>query len=144
MLLLLIVGTLDRRLVATFKRLNLFAKEDFDLLVAIVAKFRQLFVTPHILTEVSNLAGGLPLQTRNACFHLFASSIAAAEEIATPSAKIATTPWFIRFGITDAGIVEAAAAPRLIITVDFPLAQYLASRDLPVINFNHIRYLAWT
>src|SRR6266481_2713988 len=60
LLLLHVVGAHDRRLVSTFKRLSAFAPEDLDTLVAVTRHFRSILVTPHILTEVSNLAGSLP------------------------------------------------------------------------------------
>lgn len=37
---------------------NSFTPDDYSLLVQGVAKFDKLVTTPHILTEVSNLAGG--------------------------------------------------------------------------------------
>lgn len=143
LLLLLVVGTFDRARITTFKRLNIFAREDFDLLVAIVAKFRRLVVTPNVLTEVSNLAGSLPSNVIDACFRTFGNAIMAADEVTIPSASVATLPEFRRFGLTDATIVQVAAAPVLILTVDLDLANHLASRSLPVLNFNHIRYLNW-
>jgi hypothetical protein len=48
-----------------------------------------------------------------------------------------------RFGLTDATIVQAAAAPVLVLTIDLDLANHLAARFLPVLNFNHIRYVNW-
>jgi hypothetical protein len=50
----------DPSLVNSFKRLNSFRLEDFDLLVAVLRLFPVLRTTPHVLTEVSNLANSLP------------------------------------------------------------------------------------
>ena len=144
LLLLLVVGSYDRRRIETFKRLSVFAPEDFDLLVAIVGKFKRLIVTPHVLTEVSNLAGSLPANVKDACFQTFAAAIVAADETTMSSASVATRSEFRRFGLADTIIMQVAARPTLILTIDFPLAQYLASHSLPVINFNHIRYLNWS
>ncbi|MCU1244433.1 MAG: hypothetical protein JWN02_343, partial [Acidobacteria bacterium] len=143
LLLLLVVGTFERARIATFKRLKAFPTEDFDLLRAIVAKFHRLVVTPNVLTEVSNLAGGLPSNVLDACFRTFGNAILAAEEMMISSASVAPLPEFRRFGLTDATIVQVAAAPVLILTVDLDLAIHLAAQSLPVLNFNHIRYLNW-
>jgi hypothetical protein len=143
LLLLLVVGTFERARIATFKRLSVFASEDFDLLRAIVEKFRRLVVTPNVLTEVSNLAGGLPSNVLEACFRTFGNTIVAAEEVTIASASVASLQEFRRFGLTDATIVQVAATPVLILTVDLDLAIHLAAQSLPVLNFNHIRYLNW-
>src|SRR3954449_12972083 len=86
LLLLLVVGIADRKQAAKFKRLSMFAPEDFDLLVQVVASFRRLYVTPNVATEVSNLAGALTGEARRSCFRALAESLRAAVEIVVPSA----------------------------------------------------------
>jgi len=49
---------------------------------------------------------------------------------------------FRRFGITDTGLMSIAKA-HLIVTIDFPLSNYLSSAGIDVLNFNHIRVLNW-
>ena len=143
LLLLLVVGTYNRQRVETFKRLNIFAPEDFDLLIGIIARFRGIVVTPNILTEVSNLAGNLPDHERELCFRIFGESISASDEVYVPSSTVASDATFRRFGLSDAVIIQVASQPVLVMTVDFRLAQYLQFLKLPVLNFNHIRYLNW-
>ena len=55
LLLLLVIGITDRSLIAKHKRTRSFEAEDFDLLVSVLAGYDQVVVTPHIMTEVSNL-----------------------------------------------------------------------------------------
>ncbi len=143
LLLLLVVGAHDRRLVSTFKRLSVFAPEDFDTLVAVAQHFRSVLVTPHVLTEVSNLAGSLPGNVKEKCFRSFAVAIETFIEVMIPSRDASREASFLRFGLTDASIVRAASRSVLVLTMDFALAQYLESIQLAVINFNHIRYLNW-
>ena len=47
--------------------------------------------------------------------------------------------YFPRFGLTDTAILRAARREYLVLTDDFRLAQYLGSRNIDVINFNHLR-----
>ncbi|MGZ5441924.1 MAG: hypothetical protein ACXW31_05605 [Thermoanaerobaculia bacterium] len=143
LLLLLVVGVCDRNQITRYKRLSVFAPEDFDVLVALVAKFRHLFITPHVVTEVSNLAGGLTGDLKRNCFRTLAESIAAAEELITPSRSVSEHDLFVELGMTDAAIHMAAGSPPLVLTMDFRLAQTLAARNRPVINFNHLRYRYW-
>ncbi|HVR40919.1 MAG TPA: hypothetical protein VMU84_17640 [Thermoanaerobaculia bacterium] len=143
LLLLLVIGTCDRKLVRTYKRLSIFAEEDFDLLALVVSAFRHLYVTPNIITEVSNLAGALSGDVKRQCFRTLAESIRASEELIVSSRDASNNEMFVEFGVTDAVINICAGEPPLVLTVDFPLAQTLASRGRPVVNFNHLRYTYW-
>ena len=60
LLLLFLVDSYERKRIRNFKRTSTFSEEDFDLLAAFLQAFKKILTTPHILTEVSNLAGSLP------------------------------------------------------------------------------------
>lgn len=143
LLLLLVVGTYDRSQVGKFKRLIMFVPEDFDILRAVVSRFRNVYVTPNTVTEVSNLAGSFSGDARKHCFRSFAATILASEELIVPSADAAQHFAFEKLGITDAAIFSVAGNPPLVLTTDFPLSQSLAASGLPVINFNHLRFQYW-
>lgn len=121
----------------------MFAPEDFDTLLGILMQFRDLYITPNTVTEVSNLAGSLSGEVRRACFRVFAETIRSSEELIVESRDAAAHFTFPDYGITDAAIFRVAGDPPLILTVDFPLSQTLSAHGLPVINFNHLRYLYW-
>jgi len=55
-LILYLVGKTNKRLILNFKRTQAYAVEDFELLDRFVSHFNKLITTPHVLTEVSNLA----------------------------------------------------------------------------------------
>src|SRR5580765_833556 len=139
LLLLFIVGNHDRSRVRNFKRLSAFVPEDYDLLLAIAARFRRLYLTPNVATEVSNLAGALTGDVRTACFKAFAETVLAWEELSVPSREAVTHSSFTKLGLTDAVMFRAAGHPALVLTTDFALSQRLAAEGLPVINFNHLR-----
>lgn len=143
LLLLLVVGMCDRQQVATFKRLNTFVVEDYDLLVAIVSDFRRIYLTPNVVTEVSNLAGALSGELRRRCFEILAILIRRAEELVIRSTVASEHDMFVEFGVTDVVLEICAGDPPLVLTVDFPLAQILAARGRPVVNFNHLRRSYW-
>jgi len=52
---LLIVGLVGSKHIATHKKLDSYSEEDFKLLVSILDTCRHLVVTPHVLAETSNL-----------------------------------------------------------------------------------------
>ena len=142
MLLLYFVGLLDPRIIPTFKRTDNFAIEDFYTLQAILTLIPRVVTTPNILTEVSNLLGQLPNYQKVPCFDLLAAGIELLDEQYLESKPIAAMGEFRRFGITDAGLMTLAKA-HLIVTIDFPLSNYLSSAGIDVLNFNNIRMLNW-
>src|SRR6266567_2020300 len=109
-------------LVSKFKRLSSFQIEDVDLLSETLKVFPVLKTTPHVLTEVSNLANQLPSWLK---------------EDWIPAATIAHNELFW-LGLTDAGLAQLAST-HVILTIDFPLSNSLESRGLNVINFTHLR-----
>ena len=142
-LLLFYVGAYSREEITRFKRTRKFTIEDHDLLVRILRYFDNRITTPNILTEVSNLANQLPQHHKSGFFMKFASGINLLHEQYISSSDIAERDEFLRFGLTDTGIVQLVQGRYLVLTDDFRLSQYLASLRVDVVNFNHIRTLHW-
>ena len=143
-LLLLYVGSVERRLIERFKRTReRFEQSDFDLVMGFLAPFENRIVTtPHILTEVSNLAGQLGHQKQR-FFPYFAKGISQLIEHYKPSVNLAQSVSFAKFGLTDAAIIDLVKNQFLVLTDDFPLANYLSQQDVDVINFNYLRAASW-
>lgn len=52
---LLVVGSVNKKYISTHKRTNNFVAEDYDLLMANLDGYQELWITSHCLAEVSNL-----------------------------------------------------------------------------------------
>lgn len=142
-LLLYFVGSVNRERITKFSRTKRFIPEDYDLLIQILNRFQKFVTTPNILTEVSNLANQLGEPDRSQCFSQFAQCTSILDEFYVESQTIAATEKFVKFGLTDCGIVSLVRDKYLVLTDEFPLANYLQSIGVDVINFNHIRLLGW-
>ena len=116
-----------------------FTPDDYSLLVQGVTKFDTLVTTPHILTEVSNLAGGLPEPLLGEFRAVFRAVVESMSEQSRPAREIAWDAQFLRFGLTDTAITLIAPGRYLVLTVDLPLCGLLQRRKVDVINFNHFR-----
>ena len=138
-MLLLFVGSFERDLITSFKRLNTFTPEDYDTLVAVIKLFGSIVTTPNILTEVSNLSGELRDQMKNAYYGSFAHSLTLLNETYVRSADVVRTPIFRALGITDAAITLTARKGLLVLTEDLTLYRYLLSNRIDALNFNHLR-----
>lgn len=138
-------SSFDPSLIRTFKRLNAFEPNDLDILAETLAELGDLQTTPHVLTEVSNLANSLPSWKKLAWSAHISGGIAVIPEFYEPASQIMADPGSSEFGLTDAALARLAV-DRVILTMDWRLASMLNSRGLAGINFKHLRpggNLAW-
>lgn len=132
-------ASFDPSLIRTFKRLNSFEAEDIETLAETLSIFSVVRTTPHVLTEVSNLANALPAWRKSEWSKHFSLQVEMIPEEWTPAATIATGD-FMWLGMTDAALARLAST-HVILTLDFPLSNSLESQGLNVINFTHLRSL---
>ena len=146
LLILLFVGLLDRGYIGRFERTKSYTSRDFGALVQVLQYFQRIIVTPHILTEVSNLSGRIHRDRRYAYFQIVRSLLTASpgqfliDEQYRPARLIAREPEFYRLGLTDAAIIHKAAQRHcLVLTDDDPLAEQLTHRGIAVVTFDVVR-----
>jgi rRNA-processing protein FCF1 len=142
LLLLLFLGSYDRRQIATNNRLANFSDDDYDLLILVLERFKRIVTTPNILTEVSNLSNAIPERDRDAYFAMFATRLTLLDEQHVVSSTALTTQW-AKFGLTDAVIAAIAKNRYLVLTDDFRLSQSLQFDGIDTLNFNHLRETYW-
>ncbi len=139
LLLLLWCAQLDRKLVDTFKRLNGFALPDVQLLEQLLPLFRSIHTTPHVLTEVSNLANSLPDWRKQDWAQFFSGKVLTLhEKWIQADVIVKDNKEAMPLGLTDAALVNLSGS-YVILTADRKLAVEIEKRGLAVINFNHIR-----
>ncbi|MFN6569753.1 PIN domain-containing protein [Dendronalium sp. ChiSLP03b] len=145
-LLLFLVGSVNPERITKFNRTQQFIPEDYELLLEFLAKFQKLVTTPNILTEVNSLANQLGEPERSQCFAIFArfaQNVTRLNEHYIKSLDAVTVDRFVKFGLTDCGILTLARGKHLVLTDDLKLTNYLQSLDIDVINFNNIRIFHW-
>jgi len=139
LLLVLVLGSHDRDQVERFRRTRTYTAEDFDLLAQFVGGFREMVVTPNVLTEVSNLAGQLAEPLRSRVLLSLGLLATRVRERYFPSSEAAQEPEFSRFGLADVSVLLTAREKVAVLTDDLPLYLRLSALDLYVVNFNHLR-----
>jgi len=146
-LLLLLVGDLSSTLIERFKpTASHFLAADHGRLREALVGVGPLVVTPHIMTEVSNLLGKTTTDTTRALRSLLVQMIAAfnIQEISVRDI-LATEEGrdvFCTFGLTDAGVVYLADRGYLALTIDFPLSLYIQSKKLEAFNYTTANVLS--
>ncbi|MBA3974883.1 MAG: hypothetical protein C0504_11780 [Candidatus Solibacter sp.] len=138
LLVLLVVGSVNRKRIGQFKRTSSFVEADFDLLRDLLGNSR-IFSLAHVLGEVSNLTdlSGAELSEAREVLKRTINSI---EEPSMPSLTAVQNLVYARLGLTDAAIVESARTHGCaVLTNDLDLTLALQQQNLPAANFTHYR-----
>ncbi|MFA7420740.1 MAG: PIN domain-containing protein [Melioribacteraceae bacterium] len=142
-LLLYIVGVFDINRIQNFKRTKQFIVQDFQLLFEYLSKYDKILTTPYILTEVNSFLNQIDFQSKDEIFNSFSTIINNINEQNYNSTNLCMNNDFKKFGLTDISIYELSKSPFIVLTDDLKLSNYLANKNIDVINFNHIRPLNW-
>ena len=139
LLVLLIVGSVDRELIPRHRRLRGFTIADYDVLRRMVREAGRVFVTPNTLTEASNLLAQHGEPDRSLLLGGLRSLIEESEEVVVRSAEASSNAEYVRLGLTDAALLEAVTADTPVLTVDFDLYR-AAWRKEPDAAVNFAQY----
>ena len=142
LLVLLVVGSVGRDLIAKHRRLKEYTAEDYDTLVDVIGRVDRVHVTPNTLTETSNLLAQHAEPERALLFEKLRILIQRSEEIVVASAEAASNSAFARLGLTDAALLEAITAETPLLTADLELYLTALTKDEgAAVNFTHLRDL---
>jgi hypothetical protein len=143
LLVVYLIGLFDRRQLANCRSIkSSFTNDEFELLARIIGLFDLVVTTPHILTEVSNLAGKLPEPLHVPFRRFFAELIGRLTEQDVPATDLSQAPHFVRFGIADTAISLVAPGKYLVLTEEVALYSLLSRNGVDVMNFSHVRLSA--
>lgn len=140
LLVLLIVGSAGKHLIAKHRRLREFSPEDYGTLMDMISRIDQVFVTPNTLTEASNLLAQHRDPERSRFFDRLRFLIEESREVVVAGKTASRNQFFHRLGITDAALLEAVTDERPLVTVDLEL--YLAATEKSqnaAMNFTYLQ-----
>ena len=142
LLLLLVVGSADKAIIAKHRRLRGYTTEDYDTLLDLLKHFPQVLVTPHTLAETSNLLAQHGNPERARLFEELRFLIHECEEVVVAGTVAANNRAFSRLGLTDAALLEAVAPETPLLTVDWELFRQAWEREADTaVNFTSFRGL---
>lgn len=138
--LLYLVGRYDVHLIGNgkYNKLSKYNLDDYQPLLRLKGVFRKAVTTPHVLTEVSNLASDFPEQTKIECLKRFHETFAAIQELTIDSMTAAQWHNFHYLGLTDSALT-LVSREFLIVTDDARLVKKMNEAGLEALNFNHLR-----
>ena len=142
LLVLLVIGSVDRKLIARHGRTRRFTPEDYDRLLRIIEPLDRVFVTPNALTEASNLLNKKPRDAR--LLPQLRNLIELSKEEVVVSAAAARNSAFARLGLADTALLEVVSEERPLITVDLELYNAALAQGKgkeTAFNFTHLQGL---
>jgi hypothetical protein len=135
-LVLLIVGTLERDLIRTHRRTRSFAPQDYDLLQLTMGRYGRLLTTHGVLTEASNLMGNDFHQEIAGTLIAVCSPLV---EVIHPKETVFAQEGFARLGFADSSILGALDEDTVVLTDDVDLYTQVMYLGWEALNFNHLR-----
>lgn len=144
LILLLIVGSCDLRLIDTHKNLSGYSREDFCTLGDAISLFNDVYLLPHIMAEVSSLARQIKNPARARIQAQLRKLVEGAIELPAVSLDGVRRDEFDRLGLTDAVTLAICtlgkgATDLCLLTADQDLAIQAEMLGCPTINFLHLR-----
>jgi hypothetical protein len=144
LMVLFIVGTVNRNRIESFKRTSKYSKEDYDLLAAVIESLaKPLYTVAHVLAEVSNLTD-LTGKERIQARYLLKETVALLEEPVMASMRAAEAPEYQSLGLVDAAIATVAKENNCaVLTDDLDLYLALLQKKVAAYNFTYLQADAW-
>lgn len=128
LLVLMIIGRVgDGHFIGSSDRLNDYCLEDYDKLWQFVRSYEEIFITPYIAAEVSNLID-LKGRARDEAFEIAKLIFQEFKQMETSIAKDCANLAFIKFGLTDTSII-ASSEDIDILTNDHRMLNMLSSNN---------------
>jgi predicted nucleic acid-binding protein len=143
LLVLFVVGGVNRDRIESFKRTRQYSKTDYQLLLRVLDGFEPLYTLAHVMAEVSNLTdltGRERLQARQ----LLKETLTILREPEMPSVRAAQSAPYESLGLVDAAIAALAREYKCtVLTDDLDLYLALSREGIMALNFAHLRERNW-
>lgn len=140
LMLIYIIGHCDIRYMGEFGHTRNYMPEDHEHISRIMSFFNKKVITPHVLTELSNLYMTVRKDKQRSCLRPFQKLLKATDENNIDKNEILEHPLLGRIGVTDLGIIKAAKQyGYLVFTDDIRMTGLAKKAGIDVLNFNHLR-----
>lgn len=137
---LLLVGSAAPRQIARHKRLSAFDVKDFNRLVELTERTRELVTIPQAIAEVANLAvQGIVDPLRTEILIRLKTFVGEAHEVAVPSRTAVGQKEYTRLGVTDSAWLAAIVPDTVFVTTDESLFVAATQRNIDAVLFSRVR-----
>lgn len=138
LLVLLIAGFTDIRLIERHKNLSSYDADGFDLLVEKLQEFSEVVLTPNTLTEASNLLRQIGDPDRARLTLALRHYVQGRPERYVPSEEASNEATFLRLGLTDAALMRIGREQTVLLSADRHLYLAASKEGVEALNFAHL------
>jgi predicted nucleic acid-binding protein len=129
LLVLFVVGTVNRNRIQDFKRTSKYRIQDFELLLRVLEQWKSIHTVAHVMAEVSNLTD-LPGAERSIARAVLKETISILTEVEVSSVRAAQDLAYPALGLVDAAIAATAREHGCaVLTDDLDLYLRLTARQ---------------
>lgn len=131
-LVVLLLGTIDTKLIGKHKRASIYEKKDYENLSNFIGDYSNLLVIPNVWTEVDDLLNNFSGNYRYRYLIAIKEIIEKSSEKYFESNKIINHYSFDYVGLTDSILIEIAKNCECIITSDSKLSDLAVAHGITV------------
>lgn len=133
-LVVLILGTIDVRLISTHRRTSIYEVQDYLDLVQVVGELSELVVLPNVWTETDNLLNGSLPRRKWEYISVVKQVVAKTTERFLSTQTAVNSSAFFTLGITDSLLLHYGAQCDLLITSDSALSDLAIAKGIKVFD----------
>jgi hypothetical protein len=144
LLLLLIVGQYDKNFIPQHRRLEKYEIIDFEWLINFIKHFKKIIITPHILTELSNLSFTMSEPKLSDYIKRFVFILKSFTEENLSLSNILSLDLLPELGVTDSAFIDIAKNKNyLVITDDLNAYVNMEKQKIDAINYTYVKDYIW-
>jgi hypothetical protein len=133
-LVVLILGTIDERLISSHRRTSIYEVQDYLDLVQTVGELSQLVVLPNVWTETDNLLNGSLPRRKWEYISIVKQVVANSTERFLSTQTAVDSAEFFTLGITDSLLLHYGTQCDLLITSDSALSDLAIAKGIKVFD----------
>jgi hypothetical protein len=132
---LFLAGQINENKIQNYTRNSLYTKDDYYLLLNIVANYDRIITSPNILTEVDNILNRITGEDKYKYLIIVKNIYKQTIEKYIKTEAVSQNWFFDILGITDSSILMMAKECELLISGDSSLCDYAKSLNIKTFDF---------
>jgi predicted nucleic acid-binding protein len=132
---LFLAGQINENKIQNYTRNSLYTRDDYYLLLNIVANYDRIITSPNILTEVDNILNRITGEDKYKYLILVKNIYKHTIEKYIKTEAVSQNWFFDALGITDSSILMMAKECELLISGDSGLCDYAKSLNIKIFDF---------
>lgn len=133
-LLVLILGSIDPKLINANKRTSIYEEQDYYDLVSVIGDLKDLIVLPNVWTETDNLLNNTIGRRKYEYLEIFKATVGVCTEEYVETKTVCESTSLYVLGLTDSLLLDFSSHCEMLITSDSGLSDQARARGVKVFD----------